>query len=851
MDPAAAKHLSPQLVQMTVALVDPDFWQTPGADWRQWQEQRPQTLAERLVDDMLIGDEAPGLRRTLRMRLLATQLTSRFGRAQILDWYLNSANFGHQAYGAEAAAQLYLGKSASDLTLSEAVLLAVVVQAPALNPLDAPAAAIERQAQALELLGQQGIISPENLQLARLNPPVILVAEKVAETPAPAFARLALDQLVALLGPRAVERGGLRVITSLDLDLQQQAACALKIQLARLERAGGQSTAASQACQTARLLPALPLIEQALPAELNGSLVVTDPQSGEVLTLLGDSTVDKESALSMARQPGTLLAPFASAAAFARGSTPASLVWDIPASLPPELAERQNPSGQFFGPQRLRFALANDYLAALSALLVQNGPAEVWQQATLFGLPPLNAGDKPAELYYSGGAVTPLQMAQAYAVFANLGSQNGLKLPGEEAIQPVFILKAEDIFGRTRFSQLSQTQAVLSEGLAYLVHHILSDESARWPALGHPNPLEIGRPAGAKIGQTSNRRNVWAAGYTPQRMAVVALELSGPENARAPLEPKMAAGIWYAVMQYANRDLPVKDWSAPANVVSVQVCDPSGLLPKPDCPSVVSEVFLSGSEPVSADNLYKSYQINRETGKLATIYTPVTLVEQRVFMVYPPEAREWAKQSGLALPPTDYDIIQSPALSAEVQITSPALFSYVGGKVEIYGTAAGEGFKSYRLQAGKGLNPTDWVQIGAESTRPVTDDLLGEWDTQGLEGLYALRLLVIRQNQQVDSAALQITLDNVLPQAHILYPAQDQTLTPLDGSLSFQADVQDDVGLKKVEWLLDGSVDTVQQNAPFNRLVWRSRVGQHTLQIRAYDLAGNKAESEIIKFVVK
>jgi len=128
-DPTAQFHLSPLLAQTVILLNDPTFWQSSGISTQSLSDPHPQTLAEKLALDILLEGETPGLRRAIRMRLLAAQLTARFGRAQVLEWYLNSAYFGHLAYGAESAAQLYLGKSAQDLTLSEALLLAAVARA--------------------------------------------------------------------------------------------------------------------------------------------------------------------------------------------------------------------------------------------------------------------------------------------------------------------------------------------------------------------------------------------------------------------------------------------------------------------------------------------------------------------------------------------------------------------------------------------------------------------------------------------------------------------------------------------------------------------------------------------------
>jgi len=189
----------------------------------------------------------------------------------------------------------------------------------------------------------------------------------------------------------------------------------------------------------------------------------------------------------------------------------------------------------------------------------------------------------------------------------------------------------------------------------------------------------------------------------------------------------------------------------------MNVCDPSGMLPTADCPNLVSEVFLNGNEPVQADNMYRKYAVNRETGLLATVFTLPQLIEERVYFVVPSDARSWAEGAGLEIPPTNYDVIQSPQVNSDVNITSPELFTEVSGTVEIIGTAAGEEFVSYRVLVGPGLNPQEWIQV-AEGNAPVTNGLLATWNTSGLSGLYAVQLQVVKSDQKVDTAIIQVTV---------------------------------------------------------------------------------------------
>jgi len=210
-------------------------------------------------------------------------------------------------------------------------------------------------------------------------------------------------------------------------------------------------------------------------------------------------------------------------------------------------------------------------------------------------------------------------------------------------------------------------------------------------------------------------------------------------------------------MQIASQDLPAEGWPVPADVSVINVCDPSGMLPTPDCPNLVSEVFLNGNEPLQSDNMFRKYAVNRETGYLATVFTLPQLIEQRVYFVVPSEARSWAESAGLEIPPATYDVIQSPQVNPDVNITLPKLFTEVSGEVPITGTAAGEDFVSYRVLVGEGLNPQEWIQVAA-GTEPVNNGLLAEWDTSNLSGLYAVQLQVVRTDQRVDTAVIQVTV---------------------------------------------------------------------------------------------
>ncbi len=844
-NPAFARHYPEYFEKIVLAVLQPDFWQSSGVDWQNLTAGNPRTVAEQLVSDWLLWQEKTGLRRSLRMRLLAGQVVSRYGREQVLEWYLNSAYFGHLAYGAESAAQLYFGKSAQDLNVSETIALAAVLQAPALNPLDAPAAAAQRHSELVEQLFSRGVISLDQYQQVRSEPLALAVAPEEPASPAQAYTQMVLEQLYRRYGRERVERGGLEVTTTLDMDLQEQLLCSTQAQLARMQG----ETILSENCPAALRLPSLSPNLPKYPDDLTASAVVTDPARGEVLAYLGDTNRAGEALQAQPRQPGSILTPFVILAGFARTNSPASLVWDIPASLPDTLASFQNPDGKFHGPVRLRIAVGNDYLVPLAQLLNQISPGTVWKLAELLGVSGLLEEPEPGALLFEGGRVSLLQLAQAYGSFATLGLRAGWRSPISGNLEPVLIRSIIDSSGQVWVAEEEpEVQAVVSQQLAYLVHDVISDASARWESLGVANPLELGRPAGAKIGQTADGSQVWVAGYTPQLLMVTSFNL--PEvSGGLRLDITASAGLWHAVMQYALKDLPSEDWTRPADIVSLDVCDPSGLLLTKDCPRIAREVFLSANQPVSYDTLYRAVEVNRETGRLATVFTPLSMIEERVYMIVPAEAQSWAASAGLPVPPSEYDLIQPQAMLPDAQITTPVSFSYVSGNVLIRGTAAGKDFKSYRVQVGQGINPGDWLEVGAPHTTPLTDGVLAEWESGQQEGLYAIRLLVERQNNQVDVAVVQITLDNTAPLARISYPAPQASLASVDGRVILQAEVSDSIGVQRVEWFLDDRLLGEQTQGPYV-FSWAARSGVHTLLVKAYDLAGNVTTSTPVTFTV-
>ncbi len=725
------QHIPENLINAVIAVADPGFFIHSGYAIQGYDDpELHPTIAQKLISGLMLYNEPPSLRRAIRERILAAQITAQFGRTQIIEWYLNSANFGNHAYGVEAAAQFYFNKPADQLTLAESATLAAVSETPALNPLDAPQVAFQRGREVIYILNELGLASNEATVSALAETPTIQPPLPTPLTVAPAFVNMVLSQLDSQIPRERIERGGLTIITTLDYDLQKQSSCVTEVYAARM--AGLPEP--EEECDSARLLPSLP--PAVTFADSSASALILDPHTGQVLALIGETIQGVETPLVTTHRSGSSLDAFVYLTGFTRGLSPGSLTWDIPTD---EII--QNFDGEYHGPLRLRVALANDYQVPVETLKTQMGIENVTKIAASFGI------DVNAD-------VSMLKLAGAYGVFGTQGVYFGQNVNDE--FMPVAALRVESVERAVMLDwSLPQAQTVVTPAIAYLMTHVLSDEPARWQSLGRPNALEIGRPAGVKVGQTVDGGDAWVVGFTPSYVVVT---WTGVRGEGGKVTPRFPAVLWNALMQTVSESQPANGWTAPLGVTAMTVCDPSGMLPTRECPNLVTEVFLDGSEPIQADNIYRKFSVNRETGLLATVFTPPELIDTRVYMFVPESARDWALNAGLDVPPTSYDAIQPPPVNAVANITSPQLFADVNGMVQIIGTASGDEFSYYRVQVGKGLNPQEWIQLGGDVTTPVERGVLVEWDTKGLSGLYAVQLVVVREGQVVDTAVIQVTI---------------------------------------------------------------------------------------------
>ncbi|UCD41267.1 MAG: penicillin-binding protein, partial [Chloroflexota bacterium] len=255
-----------------------------------------------------MSDHPPSLQRSINEMILAAQINASFGREKVIEWYLNSTNFGNYAYGADAAARVYFGKSATKLSLAESAMLAAVAESPSLNPIDAPTAAHERKEGVLELMFEQGLISPNDLGEALEEEIKIQPLKGFSFDLSPYFTELVVDQADEFIRTDQIFRGGIDITTTLDYELQNQIECTINAHSDRITDATDDLDL--EDCEMARLLPNAKIDSGEENVVFDSSVVVTDPNSGQILSIAGDD--------GTGHPPGSILTPFIYLTSFSR-----------------------------------------------------------------------------------------------------------------------------------------------------------------------------------------------------------------------------------------------------------------------------------------------------------------------------------------------------------------------------------------------------------------------------------------------------------------------------------------------------------------------------------------------------
>jgi membrane peptidoglycan carboxypeptidase len=722
--------LLPSLVASLSASTDPGPGGSPAA-----------TLADRLVSDLLLGGETHSYVHTLRVQLLAVQAVTLFGQTRILDWYLNTAEFGHAILGAGQAAEIYFHKNPDQLNGGEALILATILLEPAVNPTDTP----EAFEVALQLAGSRLIgkgVNETIMQQASDALEDLKAGPPEQKTNNPAFYAAAREQLSRDTGIKLPDRGGLSVFTTLDIELQSRLECAL------FEMLGS----AQVRPDCGRVLSGVntPLPPIAETEDLRVNFVLLDPANGQVLAMLGDYSIETGEQDYLQPHPGgSLVTPFIYLTGMLQGMSPAALVWDTPTGLDAEAPGFSAAETEFQGPMSMRTALSGDHLAPAAKMLMDFGQENVTALMAGFGLQ-LYASDG---IPYTSGIADGLSMAQAYGVFANNGIKTGI-IPESQSgvLAPSTILRAVDDDDALLVDQRDyQEQTLINPALAFLVNDMLANEK----------DVPGSFPGSTKTGVTADGADYWRVAYTPDYVFVMWLGYSDPDGKTRLRD----LGIDLALISILGESLPpdtrFDGWKAPEGVSRLEVCVPSGRLPGHACPQTVSEYFLLGTEPTETDSLYVELPVDMETGRLATVFTVPAHITKQVFFNPPAEELAWARDAGYPLAPGNYDVFQPGSISGGTLILDPLNFASVNGKITIRGEVAPGGFVSYRLDVGTGLAPSQWLQVASALTNLPQGQILGTLDTARFDdGLYTLRVQVLRQGNIVDNSFVVILIAN-------------------------------------------------------------------------------------------
>jgi len=861
--PVTLDQVPKYLIYATVASEDASFYENPGFDPRGilraainnflgGGRQGASSITQQLVRNVIMDPEERyeiSYERKIREVILSMELARRYSKDQILEWYLNTNNYGNRAYGVEAAAQNYYGKHVGELTLAECAMLAAMPQSPTANsPVENPDRATKVREAVLMSMVREGYITQAQAEAAGREP--LNVVTKEYDIKAPHFVFYVRQLLEEKFGLPLVYRGGLKIYTTLDLNVQH-----------KVREIAREHVASMKPEQNVH----------------NAAVVVLKTETGEIIAMQGsldyyDKEIDGQVNVALAeRQPGSSFKPFTYVTAFSEDLTPASMVLDVRTSFPdpphpPYIPE--NVDGKFLGPLTLRYALANSRNIPALQVMDHVGVQDVLNMAHKMGINTLNReGVYGLSLTLGGGEVTLLDESFAFTVFANAGQAQGEPIPperqreGYRQVDPVAILKVVDQEGRTIYEYKDPTQVqVITPQLAWLITDILSDDRARRATFGWESPLKLSRPALAKTGSTNNWRDSWTIGFTPDYCTGVWVGNSDNEAMDRVPGSRGAGPIWHNVMEYIHEGLPVRNFERPAEgLVQVSVCKESGLRPTQNCPHVYREWFLAGTEPTEQCNIHQKLRICTASGKLATPNCPLELVEEKVFLVLPPEATDWARENDIPQPPTQYCDLHGPSTAhADVSIIHPQTYAYVGGVITITGNARGGNFQFYKLEYGQGFTPKEWFQIGGLHNNQVSNGLLEYWDTTGLEeGPYTLQLSAVGWDGGYRQTSIQVTVDNTPPEVELTYPLTAEVfIMELDKVVKVHADATDNASMDRVEFYIDAISQPfgIATMAPFNQdwkiVMTTTHTETHSVYVIGYDSAGNSTQTYEVQFYV-
>lgn len=553
--PIKLSNLPMYVAQATIAIEDKDFYRHKGVSIlsgvaravretyiNQQGIQGGSTITQQLVKTALLSPERT-LTRKIKEVIIALETERVFTKDEILEMYLNQVPYGGSVYGIQEASRTIFNKDAQALTLSEAALLAGLPQAPTTySPFTNLKGAIQRRNQVLTAMREQGYITENEFSKAASDK--VKIASNAIPIEAPHFVFFVRNFLQQDFEVNELYQGGLKVQTTLDLDIQKAAEKILQEELAKVQYLN----------------------------VTNGAVLVTRPSTGEILAMVGsanffDGKSGEFNVITGLRQPGSSIKPIVYLRGMEQGLTAASIIDDSPTIFQIGTTEVYRPvnyDGRFHGRVTARFALANSYNIPAVKVISKIGVADFIDFAKDAGIDTWESPDNYGlSLALGGGDVTMVDMAEAYSTLANGGYRTNLN--------PIQTITYKD--GDAIRVDEPESEHVVDESYAYIISDILSDNQARLQAFGPGSALEVpGYKVAVKTGTTDEKRDNWTIGYTPEYLVVVWVG----NNDRSPMNPYLASGItgaapiWNRVMKYLldTTGAGEKRWyTRPSNVV--------------------------------------------------------------------------------------------------------------------------------------------------------------------------------------------------------------------------------------------------------------------------------------------
>ena len=606
--PVDIKDIPKFLKEGTLAIEDKDFYKHKGFDTSGYLRAIKQiivyrnlaggsTLTQQLVKTVLLSSERT-LPRKIKEFILSVQIEQKYTKDQILQMYLNEAPYGGTAWGVEAAAKSYFGKHAKDLNLAESAFISGLPQSPSsYSPfISNEKTYIWRTEQVLRRMREDGYITKLQEQNANKEVAVMKFKDKNYSIKAPHFVMFVRQKLIQQYGEKMVEGGGLRVTTSLDYKIQEQAEKIVSEEAEKLKPFKAS----------------------------NAASIVLNAKTGEILAMVGSKDYFNEdidgnvNIITSLRQPGSAGKPIVYATALKQGYTPASLLMDVKTDFPSgdptkPMYSPVNYDGKFRGPIQARFALGNSINVTAVKMAGLAGVKNVMQQGYDMGISTWepteeNMKNVGLSLALGGREVRLLELAGAYSVF----SQGGIRR------DPLAILKVANAQNKTLY-EYHQTEGkkVLPQNVSFLISHILMDNNARSMEFGTNSYLVVpGKTVAVKTGTTDLKKDNWTIGYTPS--FVVGVWVGNNDN--SPMNPTITSGttgaapIWNKIIRAVLKDKPNEEFKKPDDVSALEIDAMAGGLPYGN-QQKRTEYFIRGTEPQSISPVYKKLKISKNDDK--------------------------------------------------------------------------------------------------------------------------------------------------------------------------------------------------------------------------------------------